>query len=388
MPTLRLNRAIYTREFILLCLVAMLFFSSHHLLTPVVPLYLKGIHINELAIGGIVAMFMLASLIVRPVLGKLTDEHCKKTMMLIGAGLFAVCPLLYLLAATEWAFYVIRILHGLGFALVITASSSYLIYILPATNKAEGLSIHSNAIKMALTISPALALFLVDHHWMNAVFYLAFSLGIGALLIMTQLRRCEPPDESDTPPRGKLINGKAVFPGFIMATNSILFGALIPFVPLIAMEKNLGQVGLFYIIYALSLILSRGLTGPLSDRYGRIRVILPGMATTILAIFLMSLAPSTGIFLLAAAIYGLAAGTVQPSLVALVADKVDSTERGSAMATFTMLSDLGLAAGNLTVGTLGALIGYGAALPVVTAATATGLAALWINQRRPATPVA
>jgi MFS family permease len=177
-----------------------------------------------------------------------------------------------------------------------------------------------------------------------------------------------------SPVRGKLFNSRAVFPGLVMATNSVVFGTLIPFIPLLAREKGLGDTaGGFYTTYAFFLIFSRALTGPLSDKYGRKMIVVPGMLGVGISLCFIASSGQILWFFIAIALYSLCAGTVQPSLMALAVDRAKNTERGSAMATFTLLNDLGITLGTFITGSLGPNIGYANTLWIIMALTLLGL---------------
>jgi MFS family permease len=374
--------ALFTSEFILLCLASLFFFSCYHLLTPILPQYFAAENLSGLAIGSLMAAFMVASMMIRPWVGKLSDEVSRKTLMLLGISIFTVCPLLYPLTNMELLLYGIRLLHGVGFAIFYTASASYLISIVPPQNKAEGISYYSNAIKVAMAFSPSLGIFLASQGLINWAFWASFGMGLVTLSCVLLLKSPQKNTESTAKKaKGKLFNTKALFPGVIMATNSIVFGALIPYIPMLAQEKALTQAGLFYTVYAIFLIGSRFLTGRLSDTMGRDRVVLPGMAAVILTLLMLSWSPSEPIFLAAAALYGLAAGTVQPSLMAIAADRANQGEQGSAMATFTLMSDSGIALGSFLMGALGERFGFGPSLMVIAIVTTLGWAAFFVNSR-------
>jgi MFS family permease len=373
-----MTSSIFSREFSLLCFSSLLFFSSYHLLTPIFPLYLKVNHFSGMAIGSLVASFMLASLLIRPFVGKLSDEINKRTLMLVGIILFGLCPLLYLLTKDSVLLYIIRLVHGVGFALFYTSSTGYLVSLIPAERKAEGISYYSNAIKIAMAFSPGLALFLVQQKYWTEVFLLSAGISV---LVATCVLLLKKPSQIKTNKKGKLLNTKAFFPGLIMATNSMAFGALIPFAPLLFAEKHLDLGQWFYTMYAIFLIASRFLTGRLSDKYGRTSVLLPGMFLVILSVLLLSGTTSEFWLLAMAGLYGLSAGTVQPSLMAMASEKASKDEQGSAMATFTMLNDVGIAAGSFIMGSLGTQVSYSYALLWIALGLASGWIALWVGTR-------
>ncbi|MCA9806539.1 MAG: MFS transporter [Cyanobacteria bacterium HKST-UBA06] len=362
------TRSLFTRDFVLVCAATFCFFFCHHLLTPVFTAYLEQHHWHGQVLGAMLAALMVASLVTRPFVGKQADEWDKRRLLIGGALLVMLCPVLYTVSAHPAVMLPIRLVHGIGFAMFYVAASSYLADLVPQAHRGEGISYFSNAMKLATAISPALGVLLLNGHWMQPVFWLASAMAFVALLLVLQLRPVQPPlpsSDSALPAarnKGRLFNRPAFYPGLIMATNSMVFGVLMPFMPLIAGEKQLSAIFLFYPVYALSLMLSRGATGPLSDRYGRVSVIVPGMTLVIVSLWGLAAANHPVWFLGFSALYGFGAGTVQPSLIAMAVDRSREDERGSAMATFTMCNDTGIALGMYAMGAVGAQVGYSEAL--------------------------
>lgn len=85
--------------------------------------------------------------------------------------------------------------------------------------------------------------------------------------------------------------------------------------------------------------------GPLSDRYGRKRVILAGLIATAVATFLVGLAPNFAMLLSARAIQGFAASTFPPAALSLVAEELPPQHRplGVSLMSFAFLGAAPLA---------------------------------------------
>jgi MFS family permease len=322
---------------------------------------------------------MMASLLIRPIAGKLADEVNKKWLLSLGLGLFLLGPLFYGFLNSPEYFMAIRMLQGLGFALFYTVSTSYITHTLPESNKTEGISYYSNAIKLAMAFSPTLGLWFAKMNQFLWTFGISVGLGIltalaiGGLNPQKSLAHVYENRQGILGHRGKLFNSKAIFPGRIMFANSIVFGALMPFVPLLAQSKGLSSDLLFYTVYAVFLIASRAFTGKWADRHGHHVVIVPGMLLVVISLVLLGWSPNEWLFIFSAGLYGLGAGVVQPSLIALTAESSESHERGSAMATFTMFTDLGIASGAYLMAVVGGAFGYGLSLMGVSLVTLGGV---------------
>lgn len=362
----------------LLSLASLLFFAATNLLAPVLPLYFKGLSLNGTQVGTLISAFMVASICIRPWVGRMVDEKDKKQLIIIGLAIFIACSVAYLFFTSEWILLLIRLLHGIGFALVYTASTSAAVDMIPLERRVEGISHYSNAIKVAMAFSPPLGLWLIQQRYSDSAFWASIGFAVLTMLCIAFLpssplkRKAEQKallkslaadddsvvDDAGSAAKGKLICSQALLPGLIMTTNGLGFGALIPYIPLLANEKAIVNPGLFYTVYSFSLIFSRGLTGGFADRFGRATVLWPGMILVTVALFLLAWSSYEWVFLLAAAVYGLSAGSVQPSLLAVAVDRAPKRETGSAMATFTLLNDLGTAVGQFMMAYLGAEYGY------------------------------
>lgn len=375
--------------FWLLCVATSLFYTSSHIFTTMLPIHLDDLHVKSSETGALLASFLVISILVRPLVGKLYDEWHPKKLFLIGLSFFALGSILMLfLPNTLWALWVARGLHGIGFSFFNGVSYSYLTETVPSRIRARGIALFSNAIKLAMAYAPALG-------WMLAQEGLCYesiwiSLGILALTFIAVFKMAEhhaplveekklanlieSPIVAPLPVQGRWFNLKGLTPGLLIATNSFVFGTLIPFVPLIVNAKGLGHVETFHIFYALSLIASRFIGGEASDKYGRFYTIIPGMSVVVLSLFGMFLANSSVLFLASAILYGLGAGVVQPSIVAMVADRTHKGERGSAMATYTMLADSGQALGMFAMGLMGQYFSYNDGLAVTTGIAILGVA--------------
>ena len=62
---------------------------------PTLPQYVNLLGGSPGQIGLLMGFFTLASVIIRPALGKLADRRGRKLFMLIGSGFFVLFPLIY-----------------------------------------------------------------------------------------------------------------------------------------------------------------------------------------------------------------------------------------------------------------------------------------------------
>jgi len=138
---------------------------------------------------------------------------------------------------------------------------------------------------------------------------------------------------------------------------------MFPVIPLYATElgASVSQVGV--IVATISYVTAFFLIpfGMLSDRFGRQKLLVGGLAVFTLAPLLYPLANNPEQLILVRAIHGLAAAAFLPTAIALVVDLTPETKRGTAIGWYTASLQLGLMAGPITGGFLTSQFGFDAA---------------------------
>jgi len=103
---------------------------------------------------------------------------------------------------------------------------------------------------------------------------------------------------------------------------------------------------------------TRAFAGQLYDRKGHQAVFIPGTLLILIAMMLLSWLPNSMVLFVAAVLYGLGFGMVQPALQAWSIEKVPMNRRGMANATFFSFFDLGVGLGAMVFGQISHMLGY------------------------------
>ncbi|MEM0950833.1 MAG: MFS transporter [Cyanobacteria bacterium P01_H01_bin.74] len=380
----QLREKLFSKPLLLLFLSAFLFFMSYHLLTPVIPLYLEALGLDGQSIGFVVASFMAGSIFMRPFAGKWADEKDIMVLLLASSIVFTVSPLMFLITENIWLMGLARLLQGGCYAMFYTTALSAVLQYTPQSRRTEGISYFSNAMKLAVAISPLIAVYIAVSNNQRVNFWIASAIGglcIASICYASGFIRQQwilpaknNAKQNKKPQKGRLYNSHSLVPGLIMSTNSAVFGVLIPYAAWLSSVKGFPEAGgWFYTLYGGFLIVSRTFTGKWADSRGRHSVLLPGMFFVFVSILGIMAANSVVLFCLSAALYGFAAGTVQPSLMAITADSAPTDQQGSAMATFSLINDIGMALGSFLMGYLGNTFGIYPALGLTAFISLTGM---------------
>lgn len=320
-------------------------------------------------------------MIVRPFSGIAADIWGRKLIMILGSVGMAASAVLYVIALSTGPLLGVRILQGLTFSVTNTAAAALVADISPPLRRGEAVGYYGMSNNMAMASGPALGVLIMEKIDFNGLFLISSSLAlvsfVFALLIREPVRQSRPPLIHRPP----LIVRTALFPTFIFYSFTIAAGAVVTFLPLFAVQRGIGNPGLFFTVQALVMVAVRSWTGQLSDRYGRGAVAVPGLIIGAISIALLSQASSLAMFLGAAVLYACAFASIQPALMALVIDRAKTETRGTAMGTYMLAMDLGMGSGALIWGLLSDAWGYSRMYLVASLMLLISIAAfLWVSR--------
>ena len=353
---------IWNKTFFLILIVSFLMFLSMYMLLPTLPLYAQTIGGNETVAGTIVGVFTFSAVLVRPWFGYLLDRRGRKIILIIGAGISLVSALAYNLAFSILALLALRVVHGIGWGASTTATATMASDVIPAVRRAEGMGYYGIAATLAMSLGPALGLYLVKYSSYSVLFTsaaLLASLGLAGSFFINYETPLKNQEQKELKPvKGVIIEKTAIAPALVLFFITLTYGGIVTFLPSYADHKGVENIGLFFTVYALVLLLSRPIIGKLADRYGVRKFLVTGILLITLALLFLSNASSLPMFLLVAILYGLGFGTVQPILNALVISLSPPERRGSANATFAVAMDLGIGVGAVALGFLTQKMGF------------------------------
>ncbi len=144
-----------------------------------------------------------------------------------------------------------------------------------------------------------------------------------------------------------------------MSIISFTFSGVLTFISVYAEQINLvDAAGLFFIIYAVTILVSRPFLGRLLDARGANIVIYPCLLIFAIGMFLFSQATLGITLVMAAALIGLGYGNLQSSTQTTAINMAPPDKLGLATATYFMLYDIGFGIGPYLFGLLIPFIGY------------------------------
>ncbi|AET69473.1 arabinose efflux permease family protein [Desulfosporosinus orientis DSM 765] len=344
---------IWNKTFFFVLIVSFLMFLSMYMLLPTLPLYAQTLGGNETIAGTIVGIFTFSAVLVRPWFGNLLDRKGRKLILVIGIAVFLVSSLAYHLAFTVISLLIFRAVHGIGWGASTTAASTIASDVIPSARRAEGMGYYGMASTIAMSLGPAFGLYIIKYTSYSLLFTgsaIIAALGLAFSLLINYETPPEKQQKVLPAKHGVILEKTALAPAIVLFFITLTYGGIISFLPAYAAYREVENIGIFFTVFALVLLLSRPIIGKLADRYGIKQFLVPGIVLIAGALILLVKTSTLSMFLLVGILYGLGFGTVQPILNALVISLSPPERRGAANATFAMAMDLGIGLGAVVLG--------------------------------------
>lgn len=141
----------------------------------------------------------------------------------------------------------------------------------------------------------------------------------------------------------------------IFFAYSSLLTFLTPFADSVGLTR---AASVYFIVYALSMFLTRPFTGRAFDKYGAMMVLTPAFFTFAAGMVLLAFASNDWMILGSALLTGFGVGTVQACGLAMAVKASPDSRLSLANATFYMFLDAGVGVGPLVLGALLPIVGY------------------------------
>jgi MFS family permease len=352
-----------------------------YLLNTQLPLQIIALGGSHAQIGWLFAVATGVAMVLRPQVGGWTDRYGGRAVMLPGAGMLVATTLALHLAATPLAF--IGLMAGLGVAnaLISTTGSIVVAGESPPDRRGESLALYYVASSVGVALGPALGFALAEIGGiaLNLAVVTVLALSVAGLVAWL---RTAPGDPAAPGGIGPPWSRPAVPASIALIVITLGAATVYAFLPLHAEAGGLGRIAWFVPLMSGCTIVCRLILRRASDRFGRVRVLVPALIAIALGHVALALPPTVGSLVLGAALLGCGNSMLYPTLVALIVDRTPTAERGRAIGTLSGAWDVGLAIGSPLIALLVDLQGFSAGFLASAASASLGLATLLALERR------
>jgi len=336
---------------------------------PTIPLYAQELGGTKQQIGLVMGSFAIGLLIFRQPLGWLADNGGLLLVVKLGVAVAATAPIGYLFTHSIPLLMALRAFHGISVAAYATGSSALVAELSPPRQRGEIIGYMTLVNPLGVAIGPAIGGLVLEEFGYKFLFLMASAFGIVALICAWQIPPSQVAESPITSEAAKisqnesfwqlLASPRLLVPTAVMLSVGLVFGTFSTFMPLFIKDAQMNMnAGWFYTAAAISSFISRFLAGRASDLYGRGLFVTGSLVSYILSMAILCTATSPRGIIISALLEGAGAGVLIPTVVALVADRSTSKERGRVFALCIGGFDLGMAFAGPILGAFADALGY------------------------------
>ncbi|MGM9943850.1 MAG: MFS transporter [Lysinibacillus sp.] len=354
---------IWTKDFIVIAIINFIVTTIFYLLMVTIGQYAMTNYQVSVSVAGIVTgIFIIGSIGGRIISTQIMLTFGSRRTMFIGLIFLCITTAAYLLPMSLWVLIVNRALQGLACGIAGTAVGTLVAQTLPQSRKGEGIGYYSLGAIIATAIGPFLGIVLSQlSKDFTLIFIVNVVLAFLCLVVGALLTKQDKPQAVTK--KGFTVTDYIEVTILPLAIIALLAGfsysGVMSFLSMYTIEIGLIQAGsYFFLIYAVTIIVTRPFSGKIFDRKGPNNIIYPSLVIFAAGMFVFSTAQTAGMLLLAALLIGLGFGNFNSVAQALAIKQVSYERLGLATSTYFIFFDFGLGFGPYFLGLLERQIGY------------------------------
>lgn len=360
------SQRILSREFVLLWLVQFLASLQFYLLTTIAAVYaMDQLGAGETAAGLTTSAFTIGAVITRLLVGKYMELIGRRRVLVVSTAAVVLISAAYLPPMGLGGLLAVRFLNGAAFAALTTIAPAAVQAVIPHRRRAEATGYYGLAITLATALGPLLGLALSSTVGYTMLFGVVTGVSAVALLLVLVLRVPEIELSSQQRAAARRWTLSSVLEldslpvSGVMVFVGIAYSTILSFLNAYAIELGLlTAASVFFIVYAVAILLSRPFLGRLQDRRGDNAVIMPALLLFAVTLTLLALTTSPWMLLAVGALLGLSYGAVLSAAQTAAVQRADLSRVGLTTSTFFLCLDAGITVGPILLGGLAGQVGF------------------------------
>lgn len=353
---------LFTPRFAGLWIYAFVTFFSAFQLLPAIPFRILALHGSTAEAGWFLSVYTFASAFSAPVMGTIADHIGRRRLLLIASVAFMVFSYSYGVITYLPLLLAVGAIHGCLWSGLISAASAIMTDYIPESRRAQGLSYWGLASTMAVTMAPAVGLWVFHFGWMTLcweLIVLSALMTIGAFFIRHE----------HTAPRHRVAMREAWDWNVIRSTLSLTvvtfgYGGVTSYSAILATRKGIEPRAIYLTTFAISICVLRICFSHVFDRFETKSILYPSLLCAPIAFTLLGLASTKPQMITSAIIFGIGFGAAYPAYASFVVNNTDPARRARTFGSIIWAFDTGIGFGSLTIGAVGEHFGLGTAFLV------------------------
>lgn len=363
-----MKEKLWTTTFVVNMLLNFIFYLVFYLPTVVIgTMAMERYHASASIAGILSGIFIVGGFIARLWAGNNMKRLGAKKLLYIGTLIYFLLTFAYFFVHSVVLLLILRLVHGLGFGIAATASGTLAGTIVPSSRRGEGIGYYALSVTLSSAVGPFLSMFLYRTSgfysliWLSAL--LLFIALVGIFFIHVE-KTTDSSNSVDNKVHKKFawsnyFEKEALPISLIAFLIGISYSSILSFMDAYARNIHLSEAAsFFFLVYAITVLLSRPITGRVFDGFGDNFVMYPTYLFFALGLLLIGFAHSGWMLLLAAIFIGLGYGSFSPFGQAIAIRNSEAHRLGITTSTFFGFMDMGVGFGPFILGMFMPLLGY------------------------------
>ena len=371
-----------TPTFVALAVATLVFYVASGIVVTAAPLFgAQRLLLSKPEIGLAIAIFSVAALAMRPVVGWVTDRFGRRFALRTGAALTIVALVIHIPVTTLGAFVIARALLGAAEAFWLVAAIAAAADLAPEGRRGEALSFISLTLYVGLAVGPVMAETILGASGSFAAVWLVTAavaaIALGLAWVVPDIAPTEMGDVGPGPRRrptrwSRLIHPAGLLPGLVILLGLSGMAYYLSFLPLYVRSIGLSGASLPLAEYGLVVVVLRLVGARLPDRLGAVALSGSALAASAIGLGIIAAFPSLAGLLVGTGLFAFGVAFIMPALLALTVARAPVAERGLAVATATLFIDVSFGIAPVVLGAVAEIGGYPLGFVVAGAVSALG----------------
>jgi len=333
---------IWNRAYIAVFLVNLFMNMGQQTAHTLIGKYASSLGATASVIGLIGGLYAGIALALRPVTSPAFDCINKKYILAFAIGLIAVSYGMFTISKSVTMVIVGRCIQGAGIGCSGPISMAIVCESVPQSQYGKGVTIFSLSQAFGQAVGPSIGLAITKRMGYSTTFLICTVLMCIAFVLCFFCSDTYVAPGAKYRIRLNTIIIKDAIPGaLLLALLSLSYSTINALLTVYGGLRGIENVGLYFTVYAIALLVLRPLTSGLADKFGYVKIIIPTLVLYSLAFLCFSMAKSIVLILAAAVIAAMGFGIALPSIQALCMRMVPREKSGVGANTMFLMQDIG-----------------------------------------------
>lgn len=351
---------IWNRSFTSIFIATCLMFMGQQMMNTLVAKYANNLGASAMVVGFVTSSFAYTALLLKIFAAPAIDTFNKRIILTCSILVIALAYFGFSMSGNIPMLLMSRLLQGAGQAFSATCALVLATDTLPKDKLGAGISIYSLSQVICQSIGPSIGLSLsrvIGYHYTFLIG--SATMVIAAFFAFRIKNNYTPSYKKYSIHLENIIAKEAILPAVLMFLLCMSYYNITTYLVIYSETVRAEEhIGLFFTVYAVTLLMTRPIIGKMGDKYGLVPVFLPAFAAFAAAFMIISWSTNIVMFLIAAFISAFGFGACQPAVQTLCMKLVPKEKRGAGSSTNYIGQDLGNLVGPIIAGFFAERTGY------------------------------